>query len=57
MRLNGTCVVCLVLGYVVERCLVNDGERKRLKKALQVCLTTPSLKKINILNMKIAKKN
>jgi hypothetical protein len=35
MRLNGTCVVCLVVGYAIERCLINDDERKILKKALQ----------------------
>jgi len=37
MRLNGTCVVCLVVGYAIERCLINDDERKRLKKVLQTC--------------------
>jgi hypothetical protein len=37
MRLNSTYVVCLVVGYVSKRCLINDGERKKLKKALQAC--------------------
>jgi len=55
--MNGTCVVCLVVGYAIERCFINDDERKILKKALQTCWTTPSLKKTNILNMKIAKKS
>jgi hypothetical protein len=37
MRINGTCVICLVVGYAIKRCLINDDERKRLRKALQAC--------------------
>jgi hypothetical protein len=37
MKMNGTCVVCLVVGYAIERCLINDNERKIVKKDLQTC--------------------